>query len=357
VDALLKDVEVWRNVHGVGLPYAPQPGVLNSTDGPDHVRQRAAIQRYFMPPSIRAIRPRVQAIVDELFDAFAPKGRGDFVKEVAFPLPAIVIAELLGVPVADREWFKVRSDRVLRGLNGDAESQAGRLEADADMQAYLFDRIDEEAAAQASGKPEGEDLLSHMVAAWKRDGTLSRAEICAIGRVMLTAGHETTSSLIGMMMNRLMTEPGVAERLRVESELHPVFVEEVLRMDGPVQGLFRTNAHEAVVAGVTIPENTKVQMLFASANLDPARFEAPDRFSLDRDLRTLRQNNAAFGVGVHFCVGAPVARLEAELALVRMLSDLADAAPDGEPEYVKPFLLRGYESLPIRWTPPSLRGG
>jgi len=349
VEALARDVDTWRNGHGVGLTHTPDSGVMNTTDGPAHDRQRAAILRDFVPAAVKALRPRVQAIVDELFAAFAPRGRGDFVEAVAFPLPAMVIAEMLGAPATDRDWIKTLSDEVLRGMNGDPPSVAAAARAQEELKAYLFTRIDERAAAHAAGAGAGDDLLGHMVEAWKVDGVLSRDEVCALGRVLLVAGHETTTSLIGLMMGRLLSDPTLAPRLRDRPELQPVFVEEVLRLDAPVQGLFRTSVRDAVVGGVAIPAGSKAQLLFASANQDPERFAEAERFSLDRNLRALRQQSAAFGIGLHFCIGAPIARLEAELALERMLSDLPEAEPDGEPEWVKPFVLRGYQSLPIRW--------
>ncbi len=345
VRALLRDTATWSSAEGPGVEYNPG-GVLGSTDRPDHTRQRRVLAQAFTPSAMATLEPRIAAIADRLFEAFVPEGEGDFVACYAGPFPAIAIAEVLGVPAEDRDRFRAWSDDIVAGLGG--EDLDRQLTTRREMHAYLGALVDERTDALADGRLLPDDVLARMCTAAQEHDRLSRYEIIQLALQMLVAGHETTTSLIGLMVYRLLERPELQARIRGDRSLVVLFVEEMLRFDAPVQGLFRTCTRDVEVHDTTIPAGTKVQILFAGANRDPQRWDEPGELRLDRpDLG----GHVAFGHGIHFCLGAPLARMEARLSLDRVLDRMTDLALDGEPEMVRPFILRGFRTLPLRWTP------
>jgi cytochrome P450 len=351
----LKQPDLWRNGDGPGVFYQ-EAGVLGTTDEPAHSRQRHVLRASFLPTAVQRLRPRVEAIAQELFDAFLPGGEGDFVTAFAAPFPALVIAELLGVPGEAREEFHRHADTAVAALTG------GDVDRYREAKAALEDHIErglavrDELSAQTGVEPSlallgdvlPDDVLSRLAVA-RADGTINTQEALHLGYQLLVAGHETTTSLLGMMLYRLLERPEVMQRLRAEPTLLRPAVEEALRFDSPVHGLFRTNSAPTTVHGVDVPPRTKVQVLYASANRDPSRFTDPDEFHIDRDAHELGRH-VAFGWGIHHCIGAPLARLEAEVAfemLLRRTASLQLAAPA---ERNRSFVLHGLTHLPIRWT-------
>ena len=347
---------LWGNGDGPGVFYQ-ESGVLGSADNPDHARHRRVLQSAFLPTAIGRLEPRVAAVADELFDAVVPLGEGDFVELVASPFPAIVIGELLGVRPEDRDDFQRWSLTAVSGadrrrpgeLRGSQDAIADCIEAQIDERARLLDAADLPSGADPLGSVLPADVSSILLLA-ERDGVLSREELRHLGYQLLVAGHETTTSLIGLLLFRLLERPDIMAQLRADPDLIPVAIEEALRFDSPVQGLFRTNAAECPVRGETIPVRSKLQVLYGSANRDPERFEAPDEFRLDREPNELRRH-VAFGWGIHFCIGAPLARLETRLAFERILARMDDIELAGEPRRNDSFVLHGLTSLPIRWRP------
>ena len=204
------------------------------------------------------------------------------------------------------------------------------------------------AAHAAPGAAPPDDVLAVLAAA-RRDGTITTDEARHLGYQLLVAGHETTTSLLGTMLYRLLERPALWPPCRENIGLLPAAIEEALRFDSPVHGLFRTNADECVVHGESIPRGTKLQLAFAAANRDPAQFTQPDEFKLDRDRRELGRH-VAFGWGIHFCIGAPLARLEARVAFEQLLARIDGIVLDGEPERNDSFVLHGLTRLPIRFT-------
>ena len=182
----------------------------------------------------------------------------------------------------------------------------------------------------------------------EREGILSRAEVRHLGYQLLVAGHETTTSLIGLMLLRLIERPELMAALRDDPSLIPTAMEEALRFDSPVSGLFRTNASECELAGETIPERSKLQILYGSANRDPDRFETPDEFRIDREPNELRRH-VAFGWGIHFCIGAPLARQETRITFERLLARVDEIELAGEPRRNDSYVLHGLTNLPVRW--------
>jgi cytochrome P450 len=342
---VLKQPELWGNRDGPGVFYQ-EAGVLGSTDDPDHARHRRTLRSAFLPTAIARLEPRVAAIADELFDDIVPKGEGDFIELYAYPFPAIVIGELLGVRPEDRDDFHHWSLAAVSALTG------GDLDAYEEAKNAIADCIETQVAAREEQLAAGDepDDVCGLLAIAHRDGVLSREELRHLGYQLLVAGHETTSSLIGLMLYRLLERPEVMARLRDEPELVAHAVEEALRFDSPVQGLFRTNTAECTLAGETLPARTKVQLLFGSANRDPERWETPDEFRLDRDANELRRH-VAFGWGIHHCIGAPLARLETRLTFERILARMDHIELVGTAQRNESFVLRGLTSLPLRWTP------
>ena len=352
VMAMLTQPELWNSRDGSGVYHQPG-GVLGSADGEVHRRQRKVLQDGFRPTAIDSLAPRVDRIGIDLWDAAfgADQGEGDFVKLFAFPFPAIVIAELLGVPVDRRDEFGHWSDDIVNGLGG------GDLALVEIANAGIFALVDElvadrkgliEAGHSRGGASLPDDLITVLTVA-EVEGTLTHGEVRRLCQQLLVAGHETTASLIGLMLYRLIERPQLAERLRAEPDLIPQAVEEFLRFDSPVQGLFRTNAHECPMGAATVPERTKVLALFAAANRDPAVWDHPDDIDLDRMAPGSRPH-VAFGWGVHHCIGAPLARREAQLALQLMLDRFATVELVGDVAVNQPFILRGLTTMPIRWT-------
>jgi cytochrome P450 len=353
---VLKQPALWGNRDGPGVFYQ-DAGVLGSTDDPDHARHRRTLRSAFLPTAIARLEPRVATIADEMFDEIVPKGEGDFVDLFATPFPAIVIGELLGVRSEDRDDFRHWSLVAVSALTGgdlDAYEEAKNAIADC-IEVQVTEREErlDGADLPAGTDPIGTvlpDDVSSLLAVAHREGVLSRAELRHLGYQLLVAGHETTTSLIGLMLYRLIERPDVMARLRADPSLVPDAIEEALRFDSPVQGLFRTNATECTLAGETLPPRTKVQLLFGSANRDAEQFVAPDEFRLDRDANELRRH-VAFGWGIHYCIGAPLARLETRLTFERVLARMNDIRLAGPPQRNESFVLRGLTSLPLRWTP------
>ena len=353
VVGVLRDHEQWGNSDGPGVFYQ-HGGVLGSADNPDHGRQRRVLRDAFLPAAVARMEPTLAAIADELLEPFVARGRGDFVEAFALPFPGVIIGELLGVHPADRADFKHWTLQIVAALTG---GDIGVYErASAAMGDYVEARVAEREALlgevehdrAALGVQIPDDVLSTMLLA-RRRGEISASELRRISHQVLVAGHETTTSLLGMMLYRLIERPEVLAQLRLEPGLLGPAIEEALRFDSPVNGLFRTNRAAVTIHGEAIEPRTKMQILYASANRDPAKFDQPDEFRLDRDADELRRH-VAFGWGIHFCIGAPLARLETKVAFERILSRMHNIELDGEPVRNESFVLHGLTSLPIRWT-------
>jgi cytochrome P450 len=350
--AALRDDDTWSSKFGPGLAYGEVgAGVLVSSDPPRHTTERLAISRAFKPSVLEAMEPDIAALVDELVDAFVERGRGDLVRDLAMPLPLVVMCWMLGMPAEDiamfRTWVLPMAEAV--ALEGGRAANREVVDAYRQYDGYFRPHIERRADAIASGADVPDDLLTRLLTV-ERDGTkLTRQQVVWFCQFLLVAGSATTTLLIGNAVNRLMVHPDQMALVRADRSLIPNAVEESLRIDAPVHGLFRTNSCPVSLHGVDIPTDSKVLMLFGSANLDPAAWEEPDRFDVTRDLLDLRKRHASFGAGIHCCLGAPLSRVEAAVALRVVLDRMPNIRPDGEPVGVKASVLKGFESLPVRW--------
>jgi len=311
-------------------------------DGEVHRRLRRLVTRAFTPRMVDQLRPRIQEIADELIDRVEARGEMDLVDDFAFPLPITVIAELLGIPVADRDRFRVWSNAtVTPALEPEALARFGE-QMDAFV-AYL-----RELFARRREDP-GEDLVSALLQAEDAGDTLNEQELFSMVSLLIVAGHETTVSLIGNAVLALLQHPEQRAALADDPTAMTRAIEEILRYDGPVErALTRWASEDVEVGGQAIGRGDAVIVILGAADRDPNRFGHPDVFDLERE----DVKHIAFGRGSHYCLGAPLARLEAEVALstlFRRLPDLRLAVPADELSWRPVPLFRSLAALPVAW--------
>ncbi len=310
------------------------------SDPPHHTRLRKLVAQEFTARRVEGMRGRVQEITDELLDGMMADGArsADLIEAFAFPLPMIVICELLGVPGLDRTAFHRWSNETLAPTSPEAEKEAFDQ-----VIPYLRGLI---AAKRASP---GSDLLSALIHTADEGGDrLTEDELISLAFLLLVAGHETTVNLISNAVRALLAHPEQMAAVRADpAGTAAGLVEETLRYDGPVETTTpRIAMEDTEIGGVRVPRGGIVLITMAGADRDPARYPDPERFDIRRDT----QGHTSFGYGVHFCLGAPLARLEGEVALRTLLQRCPDLAADGEPgEWLPGMLLRGVWSLPVRW--------
>ncbi|WP_117208738.1 cytochrome P450 family protein [Allorhizocola rhizosphaerae] len=312
-------------------------------DPPDHARLRKLVSKAFTRRRVEQMRPRIQEITDELIDVIAPKGRADLVETLALPLPIAVISEMLGVPFADRAEFE-RHAEVLTGINAssgfDDIIAAGRW----------FDTYLAELVTRRRAEP-GDDLISGMIAAQEAGDRLTDLELRSNALLLLTAGFETTVNLLANGILALLRHPRQQAELRADPSRLPNAVDELMRFDSPVSCItYHFAAEPLEVAGFAIEQGEHVVIAAAAANHDPAVFDDPARLDLGREnLGYL----LGFSHGIHYCLGAPLARAEGEIAfgtLLRRLSQLKLDVPESALEWKQSFVLHRLRALPVRFT-------
>jgi cytochrome P450 len=316
--------------------------VLLFLDPPDHTRLRSLVAKAFTPAVVRRLRPRVEQLVAELLDAAAERGSLELIADLAYPLPVAVICELLGVPAEDRALFGTWSSDASRLLDRDIDLDEAAVErggaAIAGFTEYFGGLIQRRRAEPR------DDLLSGLIAAEEDGQRLSWEELFTTIILLYLAGHETTVNLIGNGTLALLRHPDQLERLRRDPSLAPSAVEELLRYDSPVHLTARIATTDLAVAGVPVPRGDQVIALVAAANHDPAVFADPD----DLDVGRRDNRHLSFSAGMHYCLGAALARLEGEVAFAALLRrfprlELADP----EPQLREHFVLRGLRSLDL----------
>ncbi|MCY3960629.1 MAG: cytochrome P450 [bacterium] len=310
-------------------------------DPPDHTRLRRLVSRAFTPRAVEAWRDRITGVVDELIDGLSERDHFDLIEDFAYPIPAVVIAEMMGVPPDDRDRFKDWSDDVMIlvfGARGVGDRRARAQQGLVELAAYLGDLV-----AHYRQHP-ADNIISNLVEASEGDDSLEDPEIVANCVLFLFGGHETTTNLIGNGIRVLLNHPGQLQKLREDPSLIKPAVEEILRFDGPSKMEVRTLADEVEMGEKTLPAGDMVYLVQHAANRDPDAFDQPDRFDIARD----PNNHIGFGFGLHFCLGASVARLEGTIALEALVRRLPNLELGSEPEvWVPTMLSRGLEHLPV----------
>jgi cytochrome P450 len=338
--------ESWTEAIERGRPEVPMGDTLPSLDPPKHTRHRTLAGRLFTPNRLKKNEEFILTLADQLIDEFAERSEAEFSDEYAKPFTLLVIADLLGVPHDDHDTFR----GWLGGQRGNVGDPKGRHVADqvfANLSPY-FTRYIEERRAQPR-----DDFMSQLATVRFSDGELPRVEdVVALTSIIFAAGQETTARLLLAGMRILCEQPKVVEQLREDPGAIANFVEECLRLEGPIKGSFRLALHDTQLAGVEIPAGSIAMAVIGAANRDPRVFEDPDRFDVNR---ANARRNIAFGHGEHFCIGASLARTEARISFERLLArlDHFGLADPGALSYLKSFIIRGLNDLPVRLRPPE----
>ncbi|WP_437730103.1 cytochrome P450 family protein [Sorangium sp. So ce1335] len=346
--AALKDERLVKDWRAIGADFFGMDGdrmllerhMLNM-DPPDHTRLRAIVNKAFTPRLVEGLRGRIQAIADSLLDDVQARGEMDVVADYAFPLPIIVIAEMLGVPVEDRHRIRAWSDAVVGGVP--TREKIEKLgEKIKEFKDYLLAMVEERRRAPR------EDLMSALVHVEEEGaGKLDERELLSMVFLLLVAGHETTVNLIANGILALLTHPAEREKLRADPSLMKSAIEELLRYDSPVEtATFRFAREDVALGGAVIPKGDVVVVVIGSANRDPELTRSPEELDLARD----PNRHIAFGLGVHYCLGAPLARLEGQIAIGTILRRMPNLALKVAPEeiQIRPSLIvRGPVAMPV----------
>nr|WP_221473669.1 cytochrome P450 [Planomonospora venezuelensis] len=355
VNALLRDRRLGRSyLHTAthaefGRPDDPEfqdpfwrvirAGMLD-VEPPVHTRLRRLVSKAFTPRMVEALRPEVARLAGELVDRFAERGGGDLIAEVAEPLPVTVIAEMLGVPESDRHLLRPWSADIcgMYELNPSAEAQHAAVRAASEFSDYLV------GLARARKAEPGDDLISALAQVADEGDALTEEELVGTCVLLLNAGHEATVNVTGNGWWSLFRNPAELERLRADHGLLPTAIEELMRWDTPLQMFERWVLEDITVGGVDIPRGSEVALLFGSANRDPEAFDDPDRLDVGR----ADNPHISFGAGIHFCLGAPLARVELAESFGALLRRAPKMELAAEPVWGPGYIIRGLESLHVR---------
>jgi cytochrome P450 len=308
-----------------------------STDPPDHTYLRNLVNRAFTPRMVAEMEPRIREIARDYVGRVAANGRMDLVADLAIPLPVTIIAEILGVEAERREDFKRWSNALIGTTSGDPAANAANEADIAEFRAYFTDAV-----AKRQQTPH-DDLIAALVQGDAAEGRLTSAEIVAFAMLLLIAGNETTTNLIGNALKALCEHPDQLALVTEDAARIPNMIEEALRWDSPVQFLFRMTKEDTVIGDAKIPAGNPVIPIYASANHDESKYPGGERF----DITGNTQGHLAFGLGPHFCLGAPLARLEAKVAFEELFAATRNIRTDGEGQRIDSLMLRGMKTLPI----------
>lgn len=333
---------LWNETASGDLVAVPEAPGLLSMDPPDHTRMRKLANKGFTPRLIRAMEPRVQAIVQDLMKGLTGHAEVDLVPALSVPLPIIVIAEMLGIELARQADFKRWSDALVQSLNRPTD-EAVRAEIRRnimELRAYMEHMI------QKRRTEPGDDLITAFVQAEEERQTLTSIEILGLTVLLLAAGNETTTNLIGNSVMALLDHPEQLAKVCTDRAQVPALIEEVLRYDSPVQVVYRQTTQDVELEGGKLPAGATIFVLLGAANRDERKFPDPDRFEVARN----PQDHVGFGYGIHYCLGAPLARLSSRAALEALLFDSPPFTRTlaWEPR-IAAFLVRGPQTLPLRF--------
>jgi cytochrome P450 len=353
VVAVLQDHENFPNGQGPGperMRQIMEGGMLQNGDPPYLIAQRKIVLQSLTPRMIRSWEPRIREIAASCLDGVAPSGAADLVPSLAEAVPGTVFAEILGVPPENHGDFKRWTTEIVAALGGNDEQKARSVVAIGEFMGYFTERIRLRRADLEAGRDTPDDLFTRLITQEYEGRHFSDLEIILALQVLLVGGHETTVGAISSALWLLAGHPETAERLREQPGLIPGAVEEILRLESPVQCLFRTATGDQKIGETVVPDDAKIAVLYASANRDAGVFTEPDEFRVDRDPAELRKH-VAFGSGIHTCVGAALARAELRIVLELVLARLPGLRPDPElrPRRHLSMITRGFEDLPLRW--------
>jgi cytochrome P450 len=315
VQRILADVQTFSSENAHGESYLASSFL--HADPPRHGRYRTLVSQAFTPRRVALLEPRIIATVNDLLDAVARTSRMDLISDLAFPLPAMIIMELFGVPAESRAQFRTLSESYLEEIE---RAPGGRYPSETRLAELLLPVI------EARRSQPGDDLISHLVAAESEGEKLSTHDILATCILMLVAGHETTTRLIGNAMYCFTERPEVMAELRADPALIPAALEEVVRYRPPLCGTLRTTTSDVVIGTTPIQAGQALIVQIASAHHDETAFPDPEAF----DIRRKPNRHLGFGQGIHFCLGAPLARLEGRIAIQSLLQRFPDLRPAGE---------------------------
>jgi cytochrome P450 len=315
------------------------PVIPAEVDPPRHAGLRRIAMPFFSEQALAQWRPDIEQIIADAFSEVLPKGQADLVSDVAHPVPVLVISKILGLGGTD--WRRIR-ELAAAFLAAVGDRELGRQKA-RELEAYLEEEID-----ARRGKP-ATDILGTLVNSTVDGELISPQDILGMTQLMVVAGHETTVNGMTTMTYRLISEPGLRDRLLEDRSLIPHVISETLRLHPPVWNMARTVAQDTEVRGVTMCPGEKVMLAYGAANRDPERFPDPERFVVPRE----DNHHLTFGTGRHRCIGEPLAELELRLTLEFILDNLPDVELDGEPVWGGGSNQHGLRSLPVRFTPPS----
>jgi cytochrome P450 family 142 subfamily A polypeptide 1 len=346
VKAVSVDPATFSNAQGIRPDNGPLPMMIDMDD-PDHRRRRQLVNKGFTPRRVRDSAERIALVCDSIIDSVCERGECDLVRDVAAPLPMIMIGDALGVAPEDRADLLRWSDDMVSSLSGASSSEEAMMRA---ANAFLeYEAYSTRVIGQRRERPGTPDLMGVLVEAEVDGDRLDDAELVYESLLILVGGDETTRHVISGGMAALIADPAQCDRLRRDQAVWPTAVEEMLRWVSPIRNMARVVTHDVTFEGQPLRAGQKLLLLYPSANRDEAVFDDPFRFDIARQ----PNDHVAFGFGTHFCLGASLARLEISTMVERLLTRLPDLALTAEPPMRPANFISGFESMPVTFTPTA----